>query len=209
MIASAHTFRRLASAIGLAAVLAALVIPAAFAKGHAPTIGSSPVLDARHQSLTRHSSDALDPAIATAMAAHQSSATSLDRRSPDALDPAIATAIAAHQSSATSLDRRSPGTLDPAIATAMAGHQSSATSLDRRSPDTRDAAAKVSTPQTTPVPTPVSHLTPSDTSKGFEWRNLLIVAAAIVAFFLLVGFGGHALVTRRGRGERTGTVTAA
>ena len=39
--------------------------------------------------------------------------------------------------------------------------------------------------------------------------NVVFVFAAIGASFLLVGFGGHASVTRDGRGKRTGSVRAA
>jgi hypothetical protein len=169
MITTAHTVRRLASAIGLAALLAALAVPAALAKG-------APVLDTR------------DAAV-----------------QPQDLDPAIATAMAARRSSPSSVARRSSDALDPAIATAMSAHQSFVTSLDRRSPDTRDAAAKVNARVATPVVTPV---TSSDTSKGYEWGNLVIVLAVIGAFFVLVCFGGHALVTRHGRGGNRGSVAA-
>jgi hypothetical protein len=190
MISTAHTLRRLASAIGLAALLAALAVPAALAKG--------PMLDTRDAVVQAQD---LDPAIATAMAARRSSPASVARRSSDTLDPAIATAMSAHQSFATSFDRRSPDTRDAAIA----AHQSAIASSDLRSPDTRDAAAKLNASLTTPVVTPV---TSSDTSKGFEWGNLVIVLAVIGAFFVLVGFGGHALVTRQGRGGNRGSVAA-
>ena len=193
MITTAHTVRRLASAIGLAALLAALAVPAALAKG-------APVLDTRDAAVQPQD---LDPAIATAMAARRSSPSSVARRSSDSLDPAIATAMAARRSSPSSVARRSSDTLDPAIATAMSTHQSFVTSLDRRSPDTRDAAAKVNAQVATPVVTPV---TSSDTSKGYEWGNIVIVLAVIGAFFVLVGFGGHALVTRQGRGGNRGSV---
>ena len=91
MITTAHTVRRLASAIGLAALLAALAVPAALAKG-------APVLDTRDAAVQPQD---LDPAIATAMAARRSSPSSVARRSSDALDPAIATAMSAHQSFVT------------------------------------------------------------------------------------------------------------
>ena len=171
MITTAHTVRRLASAIGIAALLAALAVPAALAKG-------APVLDTR------------DAAV-----------------QPQDLDPAIATAMATGRSSPSSVARRSSDALDPAIATAMSAHQSFVTSLDRRSPDTRDAAAKVNAQVATPVVTPVvTPVTSSDTSKGYEWGNIVIVLAVIGAFFVLVGFGGHALVTRQGRGGNRGSV---
>ena len=190
MITTAHTVRRLASAIGLAALLAALAVPAALAKG-------APVLDTRDAAVQPQD---LDPAIATAMAARRSSPSSVARRSSDALDPRSRRRWSAtRRAPCPPLHRRSRG--EP--------HQSFVTSLDRRSPDTRDAAAKVNAQVATPVVTPVvTPVTSSDTSKGYEWGNLVIVLAVIGAFFVLVGFGGHALVTRQGRGGNRGSVAA-
>ena len=95
MNVQAHKIYRQASATGLATVLALLAIPTAFAGGQA---------------------QGLDPAIATAMAAHLSSPTSTDRRLSDPLDPAIATAIAAHERLPVTSDFRSLDTVDAALA---------------------------------------------------------------------------------------------
>ena len=93
--------------------------------------------------------------------------------------------------------------LDPAIATAI---------NSRRSPlaySTRGSTGKFHAPVPTSmllVATPVSS---HALSKGSDWGNVVFVFAAIGASFLLVGFGGHASVTRDGRGKRTGSVRAA
>ena len=102
MTVSFPKLHRLATATGFVAVLATLAIPVAFAGGTPNVLveGRSPdTLDAVPQT------QGLDPAIATAIAAHQYSPTFVDGRSPDTvdavtrtqgLDPAIARAIAAH-----------------------------------------------------------------------------------------------------------------
>jgi hypothetical protein len=76
MNTSPHTIRRLALATGLAASLAVLAVPTALAGGQ---------------------SDALDPAIAVAIASHRSSLTVADGGSREALDSAIAAAVGAQR----------------------------------------------------------------------------------------------------------------
>lgn len=178
MTTTAHTFRRLASATGLAALLAALVIPV--------TAGAKPVPVDYPAPGTRGVAaldETLDPAIATAIRARQSSQAT-DLRSPDTRDAAAGS-----------------GTLDQAIATAMAAHQAAQASADRRSPDTLDTAAKVNAP----LPT-----MSTGSSDGFDWGTFAIVVGALGAMFVFVGLGGSAVVaTRRTRVKSGGSVPAA
>ncbi len=86
---SAHTIRRFASLAGLAAVVAAVALPTAFAhpatEGGDDTSRAAVVLDLRSpdtRDLSAQYLGSVDPAIATAMARHQR----LDMRSPDSRD---------------------------------------------------------------------------------------------------------------------------
>ena len=93
MNASTHTTRRLVSLTGLAAVVAALAVPTALARP-ATDVGddmshTTVVLDLRSpdtRDVTTQALGGIDPAIATAMAAHQHLAVVGDLRSPDTRD---------------------------------------------------------------------------------------------------------------------------
>ena len=186
MNASTHTTtRRLVSLTGLAAIVAALAVPAA---------------------LARPATDAGDDMSRTPVA--------LDLRSPDArdattqglgVDPAIATAVAAHQRLAVVGDLRSPDArdattrglgVDPAIATAMATHQRLAVVGDLRSPDTRDVTVNPIA-QDSPVAAPA----PSD---GTNWG---VIGAMFAAIGLLIA--GAGALGLSGHGKRHGTVKPA
>jgi hypothetical protein len=114
---SANTIRRLASLAGLTAVVAALAVPTALARP-ATDVGddmshTAVVLDLRSPD-TRDATTqmlGLDPAIATAIAAHQRLAVAGDLRSPDTRD----VKIAAHQRLAVAGDLRSPDTRDVTV----------------------------------------------------------------------------------------------
>ncbi len=90
---SAHTIRRFASFAGLAAVVAAVAVPTAFAhpatEGGDDTSRTAVVLDHRSPDTrdisAQYRGGGLDPAIATAMAGHQRLG---DHRSPDTRDVA-------------------------------------------------------------------------------------------------------------------------
>jgi hypothetical protein len=92
---SATTIRRLASLAGLTAVVAALAVPTALARP-ATDVGddmshTAVVLDLRSPD-TRDATTqmlGLDPAIATAIAAHQRLAVAGDLRSPDTRDVTV------------------------------------------------------------------------------------------------------------------------
>jgi|KBSMisStaDraftv2_1062788.scaffolds.fasta_scaffold1461862_1 hypothetical protein len=92
---SANTIRRLASLAGLTAVVAALAVPTALARP-ATDVGddmshTAVVLDLRSPD-TRDATTqmlGLDPAIATAIAAHQRLAVAGDLRSPDTRDVTV------------------------------------------------------------------------------------------------------------------------
>src|SRR3954447_26174127 len=90
---SAHTIRRLASLAGLAAVVAAVALPTAFAhpatESGDDTSGVAVVLDLRSpdtRDVSVQNLGSVDPAIATAMTRHQRLG---DLRSPDARDVAV------------------------------------------------------------------------------------------------------------------------
>ena len=92
MNASTHTIRRLVSVTGLAVVVAALAVPTALSR---PTIEGGDVAYRTPVVFDLRSPDtrdvktlalAVDPAIATAVAAHQRLATVADLRSPDTRD---------------------------------------------------------------------------------------------------------------------------
>ena len=90
---SAHTIRRLASLAGLAAVIAAVAVPTAFAhpatEGGDDTSRAAVVLDLRSpdtRDVSVQNLGGLDPAIATAMASHQRLG---DLRSPDTRDVTV------------------------------------------------------------------------------------------------------------------------
>jgi hypothetical protein len=96
MNVSTHTTRRLVSLTGLAAVVAALAVPTALA--HPATEGgddmsrTAVVLDLRSpdtRDMTTQALGGVDPAIATAMAAHQRRAVAGDFRSPDTRDVTV------------------------------------------------------------------------------------------------------------------------
>jgi hypothetical protein len=179
MTATPHTFRRLASATGLAALLAALVLPVTLASARPLEFTDNP------SPLTRGAvvDETLDPAIATAITAHQRNQAGLDLRSPD------------------TRDARPSQQLDPAIATAMSARKTALASADRRSPDTLDTAARVKAP----VPT-----ASTGSSDGFDWGRFGVVAVGLGAMFVFVGLGGPAIVvTRRGRVKGKGSVPAA
>ena len=92
---SANTIRRLASLAGLTAAVAALAVPTALARP-ATDVGddmshTAVVLDLRSPD-TRDATTqmlGLDPAIATAIAAHQRLAVAGDLRSPDTRDVTV------------------------------------------------------------------------------------------------------------------------
>ena len=231
MNVSAHTLRRLVSVTGLAAFVAVLAVPTALAR---PTdvdgntmyrtqvaldVRSPDTLDATAQA----SASGLDPAIATAMAAHKRVQVPVDQRSPDTLDatvqapdsgldPAIATAMASHKRVQVPGDLRSPDALDvgiqapaqpsgldPAIATAMTAHGRVHASAPRVSPDARDIGVSPTIQDTSPV-----------SSDGFNWSRFAIVLAAIGA--VLVGIGTVVLLSHgkhTGHGKGAGSVTAA
>lgn len=102
MNATAHPLRRLASATGLVLALAALAIPTALAR-HSNLEGDT-MIGTRVASGDLRSPDTRD-AAANAQAAQ--------------LDPAIATAIAAHKRVQVSGDLRSPDTRDVAASLAV------------------------------------------------------------------------------------------
>ena len=90
---SAHTIRRLASLAGLAAVIATVAVPTAFAhpatEGGDDTSRAAVVLDLRSpdtRGVTVQNLGSLDPAIATAMASHQRLG---DLRTPDTRDVTV------------------------------------------------------------------------------------------------------------------------
>ena len=90
---SAHTIRRLASLAGLAAVIAAVAVPTAFAhpatEGGDDTSRAAVVLDLRSpdtRDVSVQNLGGLDPAIATAMARHQRLG---DLRAPDTRDASV------------------------------------------------------------------------------------------------------------------------
>ena len=90
---SAHTIRRLASLAGLAAVVAAVAVPTAFAhpgtEGGDDTSRAAVVLDLRSpdtRDVSVQNLGGVDPAIATAMASHQRLG---DLRSPDTRDVTV------------------------------------------------------------------------------------------------------------------------
>ena len=90
---SAHTIRRLASLAGLAAAIAAVAVPTAFAhpatEGGDDTSRAAVVLDLRSpdtRDVSVQNLGGLDPAIATAMASHQRLG---DLRSPDTRDVTV------------------------------------------------------------------------------------------------------------------------
>ena len=114
---SANTIRRLASLAGLTAVVAALAVPTALARP-ATDVGddmshTAVVLDLRSPDTRDATTQMLgvDPAIATAIAAHQRLAVAGDLRSPDTRD----VKIAAHQRLAVAGDLRSPDTRDVTV----------------------------------------------------------------------------------------------
>ena len=187
MNASTHRTRRLVSLTGLAAVVAALAVPAALAhpgtEGGDDTSRTAVVLDLRSpdtQDVTTQALGGVDPAIATAMASHQRRALAGDFRSPDTRD----------------VTTQAVGGVDPAVATAMAAHQRRATLGDFRSPDTRDVTVNP-IGQDAPVATPAS-------SDGTNWGVIGAMLAAIgllIAGVLALGLSGH--------GKRHGTVKPA
>ena len=92
---SANTIRRLASLAGLTAVVAALAVPTALARP-ATDVGddmshTAVVLDLRSPDTRDATTQMLgvDPAIATAIAAHQRLAVAGDLRSPDTRDVTV------------------------------------------------------------------------------------------------------------------------
>jgi len=95
MKVSSHTIRRLVSVIGLAVVVTALAVPTALARPSSEGGDSAyrmPVaLDLRSPDTHDATTQALgiDPAIATAMAAHQRLNVVADRRSPDTRDVTV------------------------------------------------------------------------------------------------------------------------
>ena len=96
MNVSAHTIRRLVSFAGLAAVIAAVAVPTALARpateGGDVNYRTAVVLDLRSPD-TRDVDDpvlgGVDPAIATAIAAHQRLSVVGDLRSPDTRDVTV------------------------------------------------------------------------------------------------------------------------
>ena len=96
MNVSTHTTRRLASLTGLAAVVAALAVPTALARpatDPGDDMSRTPVvLDLRSpdtHDVTTQALGGVDPAIATAMAAHQRRVVAGDFRSPDTRDVTV------------------------------------------------------------------------------------------------------------------------
>ena len=178
---SAHTIRRLASLAGLAAVIATVAVPTAFAhpatEGGDDTSRAAVVLDLRSpdtRGVTVQNLGSLDPAIATAMASHQRLG---DLRSPDTRGVAV----------------QNLGSLDPAIATAMASHQRLG---DLRTPDTRDVTVNPIA-QNSPVVAPA-------TSDGTNWG--LVAAMLATIGLLFVGVGALAV---QGHGKSHGTMKPA
>ena len=106
MNASPHT-HRLATTVGLVAVVATLAVPVSLAGGPSPALVARPTSATPDPAVTgpksvqtpeaSASSQGLDPAIAHAIAAHKS-AQALDTSAPSqGLDPALANAIAVHR----------------------------------------------------------------------------------------------------------------
>jgi hypothetical protein len=95
MNASTRTIRRFVSVTGLAAVVAALAVPTAFAhpatEGGDDTSRATVVLDLRSPDTRDATTQALgiDPAIATAITTHQRLAVAGDLRSPDTRDVTV------------------------------------------------------------------------------------------------------------------------
>src|SRR6478736_5475550 len=92
---SAHTIRRFVSLAGLAAVVAAVAVPTAFAhpgtEGGDDTSRAAVVLDLRSPDTRDATTQALgvDPAIATAITAHKRLAVAGELRSPDTRDVTV------------------------------------------------------------------------------------------------------------------------
>lgn len=186
MNASTHTTRRLVSLTGLAAVVAALAVPAALAhpatEGGDDTSRTAVVLDLRSpdtQDVTTQALGGVDPAIATAMAAHQRGAVVGDLRSPDTRE-------------ATTQVQG----VDQAIATATAVHLRRSVAGDFRSPDTRDVTVNP-IGQDSPVAAPA----PSD---GTNWG---VIGAMLAAIGLLIAGVGALGIS--GHGKRHGTMKPA
>ena len=175
MIGSAHTFRRLASATGLAALVVAVAIPTAFAKPLAidgelalrPRRGAAGT-DAGPRSGDRHG----------------------DELAPE------------HRS-------RPSIRVRPTRSTRQSRPRWQPSGISRVTTCGRPTRAMLLASLHAPVATPTTFVSSHTSSEGSDWGNVMIVLAAIGASFLLVGFGGHALVTRNGRGKRTGSVSAA
>ena len=96
MNVSAHTFRRLVSFAGLAAVIAAVAVPTALARpateGGDVNYRTQVALDLRSpdtRDVTTQSLGGMDPAIATAIAAHERLSVVGDLRSPDTVDATV------------------------------------------------------------------------------------------------------------------------
>ena len=95
MNVSTRTIRRFVSVTGLAAVVAALAVPTAFAhpatEGGDDTSRAAVVLDLRSPDTRDATTQALgvDPAIATAITAHKRLAVAGDLRSPDTRDVTV------------------------------------------------------------------------------------------------------------------------
>lgn len=187
MTVSAHTFRRLVSLAGFAAVVAALAVPTALARpvteGGDVNYRTQIALDLRSPDTLEVTTQALrgvDPAIATAIAGHQHLQVAGDLRSPDTRE-ATAQVL---------------GGGDPAIATAIAGHQLLQVAGDHRSPDTRDVTVN-----------PITRDSPVAAAAASDRTNWGLVAAMFVAIgILLAGVGALGM---QGYGKRHGSVNPA
>ena len=185
-VSTTHTFRRLASLAGVAAVITAVAVPTALARpetegGGEVNYRTQVALDLRSpdtQDVTTQALGAVDPAIATAIATHQRQVGG-DFRSPDTQD----------------VTSQLSGAVDPAIATAITAHQGQVVG-DLRSPDTRDVTVNPIA-QDAPVAVPA-------TSDGTNWGLVAAMLGAIA--ILLVGVGALGM---QGHGKRHGSVNPA
>ena len=200
---------RIATVLGTVALLAGTLATTAAA---GPPVRSPDTQDAAAQS------GELDPAIATAIAAHRTSVTAADNRSsalkprekqtsgtstnavsgygpsgggPGAGVPGSTTGLTAPGLVDTTDAAAQSGELDPAIATAIAAHRTSVTAADNRSSDTKDATGVHVAPTTTPQVSVVA------SDSVFDWTDAAIGAVAGFAIALLLG--GMILLSTRGR----------
>jgi hypothetical protein len=200
MHTSSHTIRRVAAALGLAAALAALAVPAALAGSHARTLGDGRSPDTRDAALQAQ----------TPTAEYIPFVTDFPR---------------AGAATSQSIPRVGNGVFGPAVPS-PSGSVTIGPKADGRSPDTRDAATSQSIPRVgngvfgPAVPTPSGPVTigPSpDTADAallahspvvtltkpstFAWREFGIGAAAAAGAILLLLGVRAGLLAGRGRGK--------